>query len=77
MTLFLVVSEIRGGVFKVYAKKKEKDSSKNYGSPSGGLIRMFLIIGPVAVNIQMTSQKLFDNGIRVSVPTSLFTSLRC
>ena len=29
MTLFLVVSEIRGGFFKVYAKEGKKDNSKN------------------------------------------------
>jgi len=34
MTLFLVVSEIRGGVFKVYAKKGQQ---QNLRRKSGGL----------------------------------------
>ena len=40
MTLFLVVLEIRGGVFKIYAKKeRKKDSSKNEGSPTTNVDR--------------------------------------
>jgi len=42
MTLFLVVSEIRGGVFKVYAKKEKGQQQKlrqpDYERTSGSLI---------------------------------------
>jgi len=39
MTLFLVASEIKGGVFKVYAKKQQqKIRQPDYRRTSGGLI---------------------------------------